>query len=49
MLKYWPSDWIDQSDPNAPHRANLLGLQIDKSFTVLDILVGIMKPPFYVL
>ncbi|MDA9889396.1 CDP-glucose 4,6-dehydratase [Synechococcus sp. AH-224-G16] len=31
MFKYWPGKWIDQSDPNAPHEAGLLHLQIDKA------------------
>ncbi|MDA7677488.1 CDP-glucose 4,6-dehydratase [bacterium] len=32
ILEHWPGDWIDQSDPNAPHEANLLHLQIDKAY-----------------
>ena len=31
MLSHWPGEWFDQSDPNAPHEANLLHLQIDKA------------------
>jgi CDP-glucose 4,6-dehydratase len=31
ILDYWPGQWIDQSDPAAPHEAGLLHLQIDKS------------------
>lgn len=31
VLQYWPGVWIDHSDPNAPHEANLLHLQIDKA------------------
>jgi len=31
MLSHWPGEWIDQSDPQAPHEAGLLHLQIDKS------------------
>jgi CDP-glucose 4,6-dehydratase len=31
MLSHWPGEWLDQSDPNAPHEANLLHLQIDKA------------------
>ncbi len=31
ILKHWPGEWLDQSDPSAPHEANLLHLQIDKA------------------
>jgi CDP-glucose 4,6-dehydratase len=31
ILEHWPGQWLDQSDPNAPHEANLLHLQIDKA------------------
>jgi CDP-glucose 4,6-dehydratase len=31
ILEYWPGEWLDQSDPNAPHEASLLHLQIDKA------------------
>jgi CDP-glucose 4,6-dehydratase len=31
MLSHWPGEWDDQSDPNAPHEAGLLHLQIDKA------------------
>lgn len=31
ILEHWPGDWLDQSDPTAPHEANLLHLQIDKA------------------
>ena len=31
MLSHWPGEWLDQSDPNAPHEASLLHLQIDKT------------------
>ena len=31
MFNSWPGKWIDQSDPNAPHEAGLLHLQIDKA------------------
>jgi CDP-glucose 4,6-dehydratase len=31
MLRHWPGEWIDQSDPLAPHEASLLHLQIDKA------------------
>ena len=32
ILEYWPGKWLDQSDPTAPHEANLLHLQIDKAY-----------------
>ena len=32
IIKHWPGDWVDQSDPSAPHEANLLHLQVDKAF-----------------
>ena len=32
ILEHWPGAWLDQSDPNAPHEANLLHLQIDKAY-----------------
>ena len=31
IVEHWPGDWLDQSDPSAPHEANLLHLQIDKA------------------
>ena len=31
MLQHWPGEWLDQSDPSAPHEAGLLHLQIDKA------------------
>jgi CDP-glucose 4,6-dehydratase len=31
ILSHWPGQWIDQSDPSAPHEAGLLHLQIDKA------------------
>ena len=31
ILEHWPGEWLDQSDPSAPHEANLLHLQIDKA------------------
>lgn len=31
MLSHWPGEWIDQSNPDAPHEAGLLHLQIDKA------------------
>ncbi|HEY8903385.1 MAG TPA: CDP-glucose 4,6-dehydratase, partial [Chthoniobacterales bacterium] len=35
VLKHWPGDWIDKSDPNAVHEAKLLNLATDKAFHVL--------------
>ncbi len=35
MLGHWPGDWKDQSDPNAPHEAGLLNLNIDKAWNDL--------------
>ena len=31
ILEHWPGEWLDRSDPTAPHEANLLHLQIDKA------------------
>ena len=31
ILEHWPGEWLDLSDPTAPHEANLLHLQIDKA------------------
>ena len=31
ILDHWPGEWLDQSDPTAPHEANQLHLQIDKA------------------
>ena len=31
ILSHWPGEWIDASDPHAPHEASLLHLQIDKA------------------
>ena len=31
ILEHWPGEWLDHSDPNAFHEANLLHLQIDKA------------------
>ena len=43
MLSHWPGEWIDQSDPDAPHEAGLLHLQIDKAHHRLgwQLLAGI--------
>lgn len=35
ILKHWPGDWIDKSDPNAPHEAGKLNLVTDKAFHLL--------------
>jgi CDP-glucose 4,6-dehydratase len=35
ILEHWPGEWLDQSDPTAPHEANLLHLQIDKAHHLL--------------
>lgn len=35
-LKHWPGEWIDKSDPNAPHEAGKLNLATDKAFHLLD-------------
>ncbi|MFN9546042.1 MAG: CDP-glucose 4,6-dehydratase [Cyanobacteriota bacterium] len=31
ILRHWPGEWVDHSDPGAPHEAGLLHLQIDKA------------------
>jgi len=31
VLRHWPGHWEDHSDPNAPHEAGLLHLNIDKA------------------
>ena len=36
VLKHWPGEWLDQSDPNAVHEASLLNLAIDKAYHMLD-------------
>jgi len=35
VLKHWPGQWVDQSDPQARHEASLLHLAIDKAAQVL--------------
>jgi CDP-glucose 4,6-dehydratase len=35
ILKRWPGNWSDQSEPNAPHEARLLNLATDKAFHLL--------------
>lgn len=32
ILKHWPGDWQDMSEPNAPHEAGKLNLTVDKAF-----------------
>jgi CDP-glucose 4,6-dehydratase len=36
ILSHWPGEWINRSDPHAPHEAELLHLQIDKAHHRLD-------------
>ncbi|MFN2477439.1 MAG: CDP-glucose 4,6-dehydratase [Chthoniobacterales bacterium] len=35
LLKHWPGQWIDRSDPKAVHEASLLNLATDKAFHLL--------------
>lgn len=35
ILKHWPGKWIDDSEPDAPHEADLLQLSVDKAYHVL--------------
>lgn len=35
ILRHWPGDWEDRSDPNSVHEANLLSLTIDKASAML--------------
>ena len=35
VLKHWPGEWLDQSDPHAHHEANLLQLSTDKANALL--------------
>ncbi len=35
ILRHWPGEWIDQSDPRAVHEAKLLNLATDKAFHYL--------------
>lgn len=35
ILKHWPGEWQDQSDPNAVHEAKLLNLATDKAYHFL--------------
>ena len=36
LLKHWPGEWIDRSDPKAVHEATLLNLATDKAFHLLQ-------------
>ncbi len=36
ILKYWPGQWTDQSNPDAVHEATLLNLATDKAFHFLN-------------
>ncbi len=35
ILKHWPGEWVDRSDPKAVHEATLLNLATDKAFHLL--------------
>ena len=35
ILKHWPGEWQDKSDPNAPHEAGKLNLATDTAFHLL--------------
>lgn len=35
ILQSWPGQWVDQSNPNAPHEATLLALSIEKAGALL--------------
>lgn len=35
ILKHWPGEWEDRSNPNAPHEAGKLNLATDKAFHLL--------------
>ncbi|MBP6864641.1 MAG: CDP-glucose 4,6-dehydratase [Candidatus Didemnitutus sp.] len=35
ILRHWPGQWVDQSDPHAVHEAKLLNLATDKAFHFL--------------
>ncbi len=35
VLKHWPGQWVDRSDPNAPHEAGKLNLTSDRAFHLL--------------
>jgi CDP-glucose 4,6-dehydratase len=35
FLRHWPGEWVDGSQPDAPHEATFLGLSIDKAAALL--------------
>lgn len=35
ILRHWPGQWVDGSNPNSPHEATLLTLSIDKAAALL--------------
>ncbi|MCK9588176.1 MAG: CDP-glucose 4,6-dehydratase [Terrimicrobiaceae bacterium] len=35
ILKHWAGEWVDKSDPDAPHEAGKLNLATDKAFHLL--------------
>jgi CDP-glucose 4,6-dehydratase len=35
ILDHWPGEWIDRSEPSAPHEAGLLNLATEKAFHLL--------------
>lgn len=35
LLRHWPGEWVDKSDPRAVHEAGLLQLAIDKAHALL--------------
>lgn len=36
ILRHWPGEWTDQTQPNAPHEAGRLQLSIDRANALLD-------------
>lgn len=36
VLKSWPGEWIDQSEPGAHHEASRLNLAVDKAYHLLE-------------
>ena len=36
IIHYWPGEWLDQINPDAPHEATYLNLQIDKAYKKLS-------------
>jgi len=36
VLKHWPGQWVDGSDPSQPHEAKLLTLAIEKACALLE-------------